>query len=439
MIKSCDRIDIRTDCPPTPPWLKGELEMEIVLYSVIHHITPSHRLGGRLSQGIHKKNTIMCFSKQDVKLFDDLSWPLEINSINRSLWNDKCNYMDLDDCKNLNPNNYNLIVMQHNICSVLSNQCELLCETHLSKQTVGFVNIPNYTHVANYRTQLKGRGTSILIRNDIPFKRRKDLEIFTEKEGESTYIKITVKNGKQFIVGSLYCSPNTIEKPLLNHLSETLNKMKANKQVKEIIIGLDHNLDLLKSDQHTPTGKFLELMLQFNMLPTIMRPTRIISNSATLIDNVFISEKLQRSFNSCVLVNNMSNHLLTLTLLKQTKLVDKSPLVYKSRKLTDVKIQTIKTRLKESDWNGLLNSEDCNINFNRLNEELKRVMDDIALEVTVRISGHRKFVEPWMMKGIETSNSKCQKLYRKMLAMNCSLDTQQKYRAFRNILNRVKR
>ena len=95
----------------------------------------------------------MCFSKQDVKLFDNLNWPLEFNSINRNLWNDKCDYMDLENCKNLNPNNYNLVVMQHNIRSILSNQSSLknlinnlslknskvdiilLCETHLTKQT----------------------------------------------------------------------------------------------------------------------------------------------------------------------------------------------------------------------------------------------------------------------------------------------------------------
>ena len=232
--------------------------------------------------------------------------------------------------------------MQHNICSVLSNQCDLrnllnslslknskvdiilLCETHLSKQTVGFVNIPNYTQVANYRSTHKGGGTSILIRNDIPFKRRKDLEKFIEKEVESTYMEITAQNGKQFIVGSLYHSPNTSEDPLLNHLREILNKIKAKKSNQEIIIGLDYNLDLLKSDQHNPTSKFLELMLDHSMLPTITRPTRITSNSTTLIDNIFICKKLQRNFDSCVLVNDMSDHLPTLTLLKQTKLVDKS-------------------------------------------------------------------------------------------------------------------
>ena len=341
----------------------------------------------------------MCFSKRDVKLFDNLNWPLELDSINRNLWNDKCNYMDLEDCKNLNLNNYNLVVMQHNIHSVLSNQCDLknllnnlslknskvdiilLCETHLSKQTVGFVNIPNYTQVANYRSTHKGGGTSILIRNDIPFKRRHDLKTFIEKEIKSTYIKIAAKNGKQFIVGSLHHSPNTPEEPLLNHVREILNKIKTKKSHQEIIIGLDHNLDLLKSYQHNPISKFLELMLDHSMLQTITRPTMITSNSAMLIDNVFISEKLQKNFDSCVLINDMSDHLPTLTLLKQTKLVDKTPLVYKSRKLTNDKIESIKQRLKETDWKGILNSEDCNANFNTFHKELINVMDNVAPEV----------------------------------------------------------
>ena len=315
----------------------------------------------------------------------------------------------------------------------------MLCETYLSKQTVGFVNIPNYTHVANYRSTDKGGGTSILIRNDILFKRRQDLKTFIEKEVESTYIEITAKNGKQFIVGSLYRSPNTPEEPLCNHLREILNKIKPKKSYQVIIIGLDHNLDLLKSDQHNPTSKFLELMLDHSMLPTITRPTRITSSSAMLIDNVFISEKLQRNFDSCVLINDMSDNLQTITLLKQTKLVDKTPLVYKSRKLTNDKIESIKQRLKEIDWNGILNSEDCNANFNIFHKELTDVMDNVAPEVTIRISGHRKFVEPWMITGIETSNSKCQRLYQKTLVPNCIEETQHKYKVFRNILNRVKR
>ena len=95
----------------------------------------------------------------------------------------------------------------------------LLCETHLSKNTMGFVNIPKYKHIANYHTNVKGGGTSILIRDNILHRRRKDLEIFEEKTAESTYIEITGRNGKQYIIGSLYHLPNTSEAPLTDHLA----------------------------------------------------------------------------------------------------------------------------------------------------------------------------------------------------------------------------
>ena len=126
----------------------------------------------------------------------------------------------------------------------------------------------------------------------------------------------------------------------------------------------------------------------------------------------------------------MSDHLPTLTLLKQTKVVDRKPLIYKSRKLTKDKIDLMKQRLKETDWNGILNIEDCNANFNRFHTELIGVMDYVAPEVTITISGCQKFAEPWMTTGIETSNGKCQGLYQKTLAPNCTEEIQQKYKVF---------
>ena len=176
----------------------------------------------------------MCVHNVQHKLFDNLQRPLELNSLDRNLWNDKCDYADLNECLNLNPNNHNLIVLQLNIRSILTHQDDLkrllnklenknskvdivlLCETHLSKNTVGFVNIPKYRHIASYCVDAKGGGTSILIRDNIPYKRRKDLEIFEEKLAESTYIEITGRNGKQYIVGSLYRSLNTLGEPLTN-------------------------------------------------------------------------------------------------------------------------------------------------------------------------------------------------------------------------------
>ena len=81
--------------------------------------------------------------------------------------------------------------------------------------------------------------------------------------------------------------------------------------------------------------------------------------------------------------------------------------------MNDQKILDIKNKLKETDWYGILNSEDCNINFNTFNETLHSMMDSVAPEVTVRISGKRKFSEPWMTQGIENSNNPLSKIVQK--------------------------
>ena len=278
----------------------------------------------------------MCIDTNELSLFDNLSLPLELNSMDRSLWNDRCDYMDLHDCENLNPKNNNLVILQLNIRSFLSNQTDLrrllinleaknskidialLSETHLVKNTVGFVNIPYYSHIANFRTSMKGGGTSILVQNNIPFRRRKHLKIFEEKLAESTYIEVTAKSGKQYVIGSLYHSPNTTENTLIDHLKETVYKIQTEGQRKEVILGMDHNMDLLKSQHHTPTQHFLQTVLDCNMLPTITRPSRITKNSATLINNIFVSKFQQRNFYSCLLIDDTLDHFPTLALLKQT-------------------------------------------------------------------------------------------------------------------------
>ena len=48
---------------------------------------------------------------------------------------------------------------------------------------------------------------------------------------------------------------------------------------------MDHNLDLLHSDIHTPTHKFLNMLLDMQLFSTITHPSRITQTSATLIDN----------------------------------------------------------------------------------------------------------------------------------------------------------
>ena len=199
----------------------------------------------------------------------------------------------------------------------------LLCETFLTDKTCKLVKIPGYELIAsNPKKTTRDGGVAILLNQQITHIRRSNLEEFHEGKLESTYIEIKSKTNKSIVVGSLYRPPNTSEQALNRHLSETIHRIKSKLDNKQIIMEMDHNLDLLKSSSHILTQRFLDLLFSNELLPTITQLMRITQQSATLIDNIFISELLQRNFDLAIIVNDMSDHLPTVALLKQTKFTD---------------------------------------------------------------------------------------------------------------------
>ena len=82
---------------------------------------------------------------------------------------------------------------------------------------------------------------------------------------------------------------------------------------------MDQNLDLLKSHIHLQSQTFLENTLDANLIPTVTRPTRITKGSATLIDDIYISNQFNYKFDSCILLSNILDHMPTLPIISQNK------------------------------------------------------------------------------------------------------------------------
>ena len=51
----------------------------------------------------------------DGKFLDNLERSLELNVVDRNLWSDKCDYLNIEQSKNLNPDSLNFIIMQLNM------------------------------------------------------------------------------------------------------------------------------------------------------------------------------------------------------------------------------------------------------------------------------------------------------------------------------------
>ena len=232
----------------------------------------------------------MCCLSKFGKSHDELLRSLTNNSLDESLWSDKCDYIDLYSSSDLNPNGLNLIVCQLNICSLLSNQdgikqlltqlkCRnfevdimILCETFVRDHTEHQVNILGYNLISNHRQHSNGGGTALLVHEGIIHKCRRDLDIFDEKIIEPVFIETISKSRKKIIISSIYRPPNVNPNLFITTVMELTSKLKL-EQKSDIILGMDHNLDLLKLNTHRHTQCFYEIMLENNLLPTITRPT----------------------------------------------------------------------------------------------------------------------------------------------------------------------
>ena len=169
------------------------------------------------------------------------------------------------------------------------------------------VNFPGYTHIGKHRLTRKGSGVSILLNNNITYKRCRDLDVFKEGVTESVFIEVVAKNGKHLILGSMCKPSNTDPDTFSGHLKQIMDKVKTakSKLQPEVIIGMDHNMDLLKGLTQTSKHKFIDNTSDLDLLPTITHPSRITAHSVTLIDNIYVSESLHKSFESAVLINDM--------------------------------------------------------------------------------------------------------------------------------------
>ena len=94
---------------------------------------------------------------------------------------------------------------------------------------------------------------------------------------------------------------------------------------KDCIIGIDHNLDFLKQTTHRATENFINLMLEKSSFPCITRPTRVMKNSAMLIDNIFVSSHLHSCMKSSVIVHDLNDHFPSILIIENILVNKKEP------------------------------------------------------------------------------------------------------------------
>ena len=127
-----------------------------------------------------------------------------------------------------------------------------------------------------------------------------------------------------------------------------------NLRPKAIILGVDHNLDFLMSSTHSGTNQFIQHNLDFNLIPTITRPTRITKTSATLIDNIIVSQSLCGNYSSSVLIDDISDHMPSGCVIKSLKRAKKEPVTITTRDTCIRNMTALKNHLQSYNWETIL-------------------------------------------------------------------------------------
>ena len=206
---------------------------------------------------------------------------------------------------------------------------------------------------------------------------------------------------------------------------------------KEIVLGMDHNLNLLKAQIHKDTQDFLDMNFDNSLFPCITRPTRITKSMATLIDNIFISQQLHKSFDSCVVIHDISDHMPSILNIHDNTNNKTVPLKFTYRNLTDEKIRDINHLIIQVEWTNL-DEENVNIAFQQFHDKLNNILDKIAPLKVIKILGHKIWHDPWITKGISKSMNKCLKLYRNSIQIGATTESIVKYKNYRNTLTKIK-
>ena len=291
-------------------------------------------------------------------------------------FNDNCDYkLDTDSYRWTEDD---FIVLNINIRGLYSKTAELnrlvelingsgsaptvitISETWLNQHSPSF-EIPGYKIFRTDRLHKKGGGVAVLVSMRLCSRKLTNVET-DPMIVESCSVEIK-GNTHPIVISSLYRPPNTNSKFFLDSYRKLMVQLK--KLTPEVIVGLDHNFDFLKSDHHGPTNDFVNLILDKQQIPTISRPTRIAKQSATLIDNIIVNQSHCEKLTSLILIDDVSDHLPCVTVLHDLTLNKNKKQKFKTRSLKN--LYRVQEELSKTDWSGLQNKTDVD----RQTDELK--------------------------------------------------------------------
>ena len=366
-------------------------------------------------------------------------------------------FTELVDCEYYTEENFNEMLHQKNISEVnnclsllhlnirslhrnLDSLTTLLKNLELRFSFIGITetwlrdsshhtDISGYNFVHNPRKDRTGGGVGLYLADNFDFKCRPDLVFSCTECAESLFVEINRPKEKNIIVGVVYRPPNSNLRDFMNSLDSLLASISKENKIC-YVLG-DWNLDLINHHCHDTTGELLETMYSRMFFPLITRPTRITSNTATLIDNIF-TNNLNNLSVSGLMFCDISDHLPIFTLLlDQNKNLNKTSWL-SFRDKSGNNVAKFKDRLANVHWDELSECKDTDCAYRCFLDKYTTIYNDCFPLKKVKVK-NVTLSKPWITKGLLKSVRKKNLLYKRFLT-NPTPYREKLYKSYKNKL-----
>ena len=383
--------------------------------------------------------------------FDNLTFNPNIFEIeqNETFCNNKSSYYTEDLLSQFQSNSKDsMSILNANIRSLCKNvdnfkdfihcsQMDLgiigLVETWLKDKPHDYFNLTGYNLEFQNRANKGGGGVCLYVRNDIKYQVRNDFQDIKHPDNvESIFIEIERPFSKNILICNMYRPPDQDINEFNNFIDSILTKATRNQKI--IYLMGDFNINLLNEDFHAPTNDFLNVLSSYSLYPSITKPTRITSKSATLIDNIFTNSRCKQT--SGIIMTDLSDHLPIFTFSElnfscNTNLNNDVEI----RQYTHQNIEYFKSELKNVDWEKICSLNDVNTSYSNFITKFRELHDKCIPLKKKRFQSKKKTPNsPWISFALLKCIKRKNLLYKKSLKNPTDVNVD-KYKRYRNKLN----
>ena len=285
--------------------------------------------------------------------------------------------------------------------TILNHPFDVLCisETRLhANEPLVNIDIEGYNFLHKETTSQCG-GVGIFIKTGYEFEILDSLTRSHHNICESIFIEIKNEKKKNLIVGCIYRHHTPVSDFLETYFEKMLEKVSSLKKTCALLG--DFNVDLIKYGDNHLCDSFYDLVSSHGFRPLILQPSRVSSNAATLIDNIFIND-VQCFSKGGNITSSISDHFLQFS---QMDIFQNSINIKKSDKYARnwslFNKREFEDEISQFNWMDVTSpNRGTSSSFATFYDKLLKLLDEMApvRKLTKKEQGLKK--SPWITYGI---------------------------------------